>query len=114
MAYDAPRSWTLREPCDQQHLTHAQRATSEGRFSIADPLVALGGRITAIGRLKDLEAEEARTRIKAQGCAVAPRGLEIVHHGNERVAVYTLRSAREMGQLERVILGTDGPAGSGV
>ncbi|WP_158810372.1 amidohydrolase family protein [Beijerinckia sp. L45] len=50
-------------------------------------------------------------RCICEGCS---RGLEIVHNGNERAALYTLRTAREMGQLERVILGTDGPAGSGV
>src|SRR6202021_1006016 len=32
----------------------------------------------------------------------------------ERAALYTLRIAREMGDLGRVILGTDAPAGSGV
>ena len=32
----------------------------------------------------------------------------------KRAALYTLRTARELNQLERVILGTDGPAGSGV
>ena len=47
-------------------------------------------------------------------CEGCKRGLEIVHNGNERAALYTLRVAREMNQLERVILGTDGPAGSGV
>ncbi|HEY8566332.1 MAG TPA: amidohydrolase family protein [Beijerinckiaceae bacterium] len=50
-------------------------------------------------------------RCICEGCR---RGLEIVHNGNERAALYTLRTAKEMGQLERVILGTDGPAGSGV
>lgn len=50
-------------------------------------------------------------RCICEGCR---RGLEIVHNGNERAALYTMRTAREMGQLERVILGTDGPAGSGV
>lgn len=50
-------------------------------------------------------------RCICEGCG---RGLELVHNGNERAALYTLRVAREMGQLERVILGTDGPAGSGV
>ena len=50
-------------------------------------------------------------RCICEGCT---RGLELVHNGNERAAVYTLHTAREMGQLERVILGTDGPAGSGV
>jgi enamidase len=47
-------------------------------------------------------------------CEGCQRGLEIVHNGNERAALYTLRTARELGQLKRVILGTDGPAGSGV
>ncbi len=50
-------------------------------------------------------------RCICEGCR---RGLELVHNGNERAALYTLRTAKEIGQLERVILGTDGPAGSGV
>jgi len=37
-----------------------------------------------------------------------------VHNGNERSALFTLRTAKELKQLERVILGTDAPAGSGV
>jgi enamidase len=47
-------------------------------------------------------------------CEKCRRGLEIVHNGNERAALYALRTARELNQVERVILGTDGPAGSGV
>ncbi len=47
-------------------------------------------------------------------CEGCQRGLELVHNGNERAALFAMRTAREMGQLERVILGTDGPAGSGV
>jgi enamidase len=47
-------------------------------------------------------------------CEESPRGLEIVHNGNERAALLTLRTAKELGQLQRVILGTDAPAGSGV
>lgn len=47
-------------------------------------------------------------------CEGCKRGLEIVHNGNERAALYTLRLAREMHELNRVILGTDAPAGSGV
>ncbi|GGG31731.1 amidohydrolase family protein [Chelatococcus composti] len=47
-------------------------------------------------------------------CEGCKRGLELVHNGNERAALYTLRIAREMGELNRVILGTDAPAGSGV
>ncbi|MBD3846521.1 amidohydrolase family protein [Bosea sp. SSUT16] len=54
---------------------------------------------------------DAEIRCICEGCK---RGLELVHNGNERAALYTLRVAREMGELNRVILGTDGPAGSGV
>jgi enamidase len=47
-------------------------------------------------------------------CEKCGRGLELVHNGNERAALFTLRTAKELNQLERVILGTDAPAGSGV
>lgn len=47
-------------------------------------------------------------------CESCTKGLEIVHNGNERAALLTVNTARELGQLDRVILGTDGPAGSGV
>ena len=47
-------------------------------------------------------------------CEECQAGIEIVHNGNENSALFALRIAREIGQLERVILGTDGPAGSGV
>lgn len=47
-------------------------------------------------------------------CESCGRGLELVHNGNERAALFTLRTARDLGHLERIILGTDGPAGSGV
>ena len=47
-------------------------------------------------------------------CEQCSRGLEVVHNGNERAALLTVNTARELKQLDRVILGTDGPAGSGV
>ena len=47
-------------------------------------------------------------------CEQCNRGIEIVHNGNGRAALLALRTASGLGQLERVILGTDGPAGSGV
>jgi enamidase len=47
-------------------------------------------------------------------CERSRRGLEIVHNGNERIGILTARHARELGCADRVILGTDGPAGSGV
>ncbi|WP_029002573.1 amidohydrolase family protein [Azorhizobium doebereinerae] len=54
---------------------------------------------------------DSQIRCICEGCK---RGLELVHNGNERSALYTLRIAKEMGDLNRVILGTDAPAGSGV
>src|SRR5246500_2428164 len=47
-------------------------------------------------------------------CERSARALEIVHNGNERAGMLTLRTAKELGQLKRTILGTDSPAGSGV
>jgi len=47
-------------------------------------------------------------------CERSTRALEIVHNGNERAGLLTLRTAKELKQLDRVILGTDSPAGSGV
>ncbi len=47
-------------------------------------------------------------------CEKSSRALEVVHNGNERAALLTLRTAKELKQLDRVILGTDSPAGSGV
>lgn len=47
-------------------------------------------------------------------CEQCHRGIEIVHNGNELAGLTALRIAKELGQLERVILGTDSPAGSGV
>jgi enamidase len=50
-------------------------------------------------------------RCLCEGCG---RGIEIVHNGNELAGLSALRYARELKQMDRVILGTDGPAGSGV
>ena len=47
-------------------------------------------------------------------CESCKAAFEIVHNGNERAAVLTVNTARELGKLDQVILGTDGPAGSGV
>ncbi len=50
-------------------------------------------------------------RCLCEGCK---RGIELVHNGNERAALFAMRTAYEIGQPERIILGTDAPAGSGV
>jgi enamidase len=47
-------------------------------------------------------------------CEQCRRALELVHNGNERSALVALRAASDLNQLERIILGTDAPAGSGV
>jgi enamidase len=53
----------------------------------------------------------SQIRCLCEGCS---RGIEIVHNGNELAGLTALRYARELGAMERVILGTDSPAGSGV
>ena len=47
-------------------------------------------------------------------CEKSSRALEIVHNGNERIAILTAKHAMELKCPHRVILGTDSPAGSGV
>ena len=53
----------------------------------------------------------SQIRCLCEGCA---RAIEIVHNGNELAGLTALRYAIDLGQLNRVILGTDSPAGSGV
>jgi enamidase len=47
-------------------------------------------------------------------CESSSRALEIVHNGNEKAALLTLRTAKELKKMHQMILGTDSPAGSGV
>jgi enamidase len=47
-------------------------------------------------------------------CESCTRAVEIVHNGNELAGLYAMRTSMELGQPERIILGTDSPAGSGV
>jgi len=53
----------------------------------------------------------SQIRCLCEGCS---RAIEIVHNGNELAGLTALRYAKELDQLNRVILGTDSPAGSGV
>jgi len=46
-------------------------------------------------------------------CENCSRSVEIVHNGNELAALFAMRTSMELGQPERIILGTDSPAGSG-
>ncbi len=47
-------------------------------------------------------------------CERSTRGIEIVHNGNEKIAIAAAQAAIQLKCPHRVILGTDGPAGSGV
>jgi enamidase len=47
-------------------------------------------------------------------CEKSTRAIEIVHNGNEKVAIAAAQAALQLKCPHRVILGTDGPAGSGV
>jgi len=47
-------------------------------------------------------------------CEQCGRAIEIVHNGNEMAGLHAVKIARQLGQMDRVILGTDSPAGSGV
>lgn len=46
-------------------------------------------------------------------CESCTRSVEIVHNGNEVAALFAMRTSMELNQPERIILGTDSPAGSG-
>jgi enamidase len=47
-------------------------------------------------------------------CEKSSRAIEIVHNGNERIAIAAAQTAMHLKCPHRVILGTDSPAGSGV
>jgi enamidase len=47
-------------------------------------------------------------------CERSSRAIEIVHNGNEKVAIAAAQAAIQLKCPHRIILGTDGPAGSGV
>jgi len=47
-------------------------------------------------------------------CEQCSRSVELVHNGNELAALFAMRTTMELNQQERIILGTDSPAGSGV
>ena len=46
-------------------------------------------------------------------CEQCQRAIEVVHNGNEMAGLHAVKVAVQLGQLDRVILGTDSPAGSG-
>ena len=81
--------------------------------NLIDKDVVLAADADVIGHINGGHTALPDTQIRAL-CEESPRALEIVHNGNERAALFTLRTARELKHLQRIILGTDSPAGSGV
>ena len=81
--------------------------------NLIDKDVVLAADADVIGHINGGHTALPDAQIRAL-CEQSSRALEIVHNGNERAALFTLRTAKELNQLRRVILGTDSPAGSGV
>src|SRR5580700_778104 len=81
--------------------------------SLIDKDVVLAADADVIGHINGGHTALPDGQVRAL-CEESQRALEIVHNGNERAALFTLRTAIELKQLHRVILGTDAPAGSGV
>ena len=81
--------------------------------SLIDKDVVLAADTDVIGHINGGHTALPDTQIRAL-CEQSERALEIVHNGNERAALFALRTVKELKQLHRVILGTDAPAGSGV
>jgi enamidase len=81
--------------------------------SLIDKDIVLAADADVIGHINGGHTALPEDQIVAL-CEKSQRALELVHNGNERAALLTLRTAMELKQLDRVILGTDSPAGSGV
>src|SRR6201981_3570239 len=81
--------------------------------SLIDKDVVLAADADVIGHINGGHTALPDEQIVAL-CEHCRRGLEIVHNGNERAALLTLRIATELQQLGRGILGTDAPPESGV
>jgi enamidase len=81
--------------------------------SLIDKDIVLAADADVIGHINGGHTALPEDQIVAL-CEKSPRALEIVHNGNEKAGLLALRTAKELKQLNRVILGTDSPAGSGV
>jgi enamidase len=81
--------------------------------SLIDKDVVLAADTDVIGHINGGHTALPDAQIRSL-CEESQRALEIVHNGNERAALFTLRTAKDLKQLHRIILGTDSPAGSGV
>jgi enamidase len=85
-------------------ISASQKMGAEEILEIAPDIIGhINGGYTALA--------PNQIRCLCEGCLGA---LEIVHNGNEFAAVTTLNYARELNQLDRIVIGTDSPAGCGV
>jgi len=81
--------------------------------SLIDKDIVLAADADVIGHINGGHTALPDDQITAL-CEKSTRAIEIVHNGNERAGLLALRTAGELKQWHRVILGTDSPAGSGV
>jgi enamidase len=80
---------------------------------LIDADVVLEADADVIGHINGGHTALPLSQIRCQ-CEQCTRAIEIVHNGNPLAALYAMRTAIELGQPERIVLGTDSPAGSGV
>jgi enamidase len=80
--------------------------------SAIDADVVLGVRPDIVGHINGGTTSMSPSDIER--LVATDMALEIVHNGNGKTALLTLRLARAAGALDHVILGTDSPSGSGV
>lgn len=81
--------------------------------SLIDKDVVLEADADVIGHINGGHTSLSEAHV-CELCEKSSRAIEIVHNGNERVAIAAAKAAMELKCPHRVILGTDGPAGSGV
>jgi enamidase len=81
--------------------------------SLIDKDVVLEADADVIGHINGGHTSLSEAHV-CELCEKSNRAIEIVHNGNERVAIAAAKAAMDLKCPHRVILGTDGPAGSGV
>lgn len=80
---------------------------------LIDKDVVLEADADVIGHINGGHTALSETHV-CELCEKSSRAIEIVHNGNEKVAIAAAQAALQLKCPHRVILGTDGPAGSGV
>lgn len=80
---------------------------------LIDKDVVLEADADVIGHINGGHTSLSETHV-CELCEKSSRAIEIVHNGNEKVAIAAAQAALQLKCPHRVILGTDGPAGSGV